>query len=88
MDNENAQVAMLIVALGDSESGKMAILKAIAERHGIVMRRSGSSHPAKPQTVIDDTLLDTSEEQCVRSACTAPWRRPMPWRHLRRRRFS
>jgi hypothetical protein len=36
MDTENAQVAKLIVALGDSDSGKMAILKAIAERHGVV----------------------------------------------------
>ena len=33
---ENVQVAKLIVALGENEAGKMAILKAIAERHGVV----------------------------------------------------
>ena len=33
---QNAQVAKLIVALGGNDAGKMAILKAVAERHGVV----------------------------------------------------
>ena len=33
---QNAQVAKLIVALGGNDAGKMAIQKAVAERHGVV----------------------------------------------------
>ena len=47
------------MALGDSESGKMAILKAIAERHGVAddetLRKLASG---EAQTVIDYMFLD------------------------------
>ena len=33
--DQSAQVARLIVALGENDSGKMAILKAVAKRHSI-----------------------------------------------------
>ena len=36
IDNENVQVDKLIVALGENEAGKIATLKAIAERRGVV----------------------------------------------------
>ena len=33
---QNDQVAKLIEALGENDAGKMAILKAVSERHGVV----------------------------------------------------
>ena len=36
VESQNAQVAKLIVALGENDEGRMAILRAVAERQGIV----------------------------------------------------
>ena len=34
--DQNSQVARLIVARGENDAGKMAILKAVAEHHGVI----------------------------------------------------
>ena len=39
LNGQNAQVAKLIVALRESGSGRRAILRAVAERQGIVSER-------------------------------------------------
>ena len=51
LEDQNAQVARLIVALGENDGGKMAILRAIAERQGVTEESalqklvSGRAHP-------------------------------------------
>ena len=72
---QSAQVAKLIVALGENDAGMMAILKAVAERHGVVVRRSsGDLHRERLQMRSDFMFPVMYEERCARLACTAALR--------------
>ena len=59
LETQNAQVAKLIVALGENDEGKMAILKAIAERQGITGKRLCGSLP-----VVE--LIPRNDSRCRR----------------------